>query len=140
MGPWDGCVFILFLRNRSYFIFCLVRPPDMQIASVLTTTCTDFCAQHQALPQAVGPREDQACLKHTTCSPFSSCLANTEASRPSICPRASTRVSFGILTLFLQESCSASKPEPEAGLPGPTFQLKESRLAYLTDIRSISST
>lgn len=45
MGPWDGCVFILFLRNRSYFIFCRVRPPDMQIASVLTTTCRKCCAQ-----------------------------------------------------------------------------------------------
>ena len=39
IGPCDGCVFIRFLRNLSYFIFCLVRPPDMQISSVLTTTC-----------------------------------------------------------------------------------------------------
>ena len=41
MGPFLGCVFILFLKNRSYFAFCLTSPPDMQTSSHLTITCNN---------------------------------------------------------------------------------------------------
>jgi hypothetical protein len=42
IGPLLGLVFILFLRNLKYFIFCLTSPPDKHISSHRTTTC---CSQ-----------------------------------------------------------------------------------------------
>lgn len=42
IGPLLGLVFILFLRNLKYFIFCLTSPPDKHISSHRTTT---WCSQ-----------------------------------------------------------------------------------------------
>lgn len=39
MGPFLGCVFMRFLRNRSYFIFWRTSPPEMHTSSHLTITC-----------------------------------------------------------------------------------------------------
>ena len=41
MGPFLGCVFILFRRKRSYLAFCLTSPPEMTVSSHLTITCRD---------------------------------------------------------------------------------------------------
>ena len=38
MGPFFGLEFILFLRKRSYFIFCRTRPPETVISSARTMT------------------------------------------------------------------------------------------------------
>jgi len=67
IGPWEGLVFMRFLKNLKYFIFCLTNPPEMQISSHLTTT---------------------------TLCPFSSSLAIIDASLPSIWCLASTTTLF----------------------------------------------
>lgn len=67
IGPWEGLVFMRFLKNLKYFIFCLTNPPEMQISSHLTTT---------------------------TLCPFSSSLAIIDASLPSIWCLASTTILF----------------------------------------------
>ena len=41
MGPFFGLEFILFLRKRSYFIFCRTRPPETVISSARTMTYVD---------------------------------------------------------------------------------------------------
>jgi hypothetical protein len=55
IGPLLGLVFILFLKNRKYFIFCLTRPPDKQISSHRTTTCVP----HQTLSLSLKSRHKQ---------------------------------------------------------------------------------
>jgi len=60
-------VFMRLRRNLMYFIFCLTRPPEMQISSQRTTTT--FC-------------------------PLSSSFATMDASRPSMWCRASTTTLF----------------------------------------------
>ena len=46
IGPLLGFVFMRFLKNLKYFIFCLTRPPDKQISSDRTTT---WCHQTHSL-------------------------------------------------------------------------------------------
>lgn len=64
IGPWEGLVFIRFLKNLMYFIFCLTNPPDMQISSHLTTTT--FCPFNNSLANIDASLPNMWCLASTT--------------------------------------------------------------------------
>lgn len=51
MGPFLGCVFIRFLKNRSYLAFCLTSPPEMHISSHLTITYMKHYRDSEYLPR-----------------------------------------------------------------------------------------
>ena len=70
MGPLLGCVFMRLRRKRWYFIFCRTMPPEMQIASDLTITCTSAALAQQSATWA-----ERLLLLAVACCTLSLCWA-----------------------------------------------------------------
>ncbi len=64
MGPFFGLEFILFLRKRSYFIFCRTRPPETVISSARTMTYVDTEMMIRLTAWQVPSRKSRQTLLH----------------------------------------------------------------------------